>query len=237
MNRERFSGWGLGFLLAAGLVLAAYVLGNALLDFKAAERYVTVKGLAVREVPANLALWPVCISVTGNDLSNVHDQMSRSREKVRAFLAEKGFEPSEITRSAPQITDFQAQGYARQNAPVYRYQAKDVLMVRSSKVQEVKQAMADSGQLAASGVALVNDYQYRPKFEFTKLNEIKPEMIATATTNAREAARQFARDSGSKVGTIKWARQGLFSITNRDAYTPEIKRIRVVTTVGYYLRD
>ncbi|MFP4168770.1 MAG: SIMPL domain-containing protein [Desulfonatronovibrionaceae bacterium] len=237
MSRERFGGWGLGVLLAAGLVLSAYVLGQALLDFKAAERYVTVKGLAVKEIPADMALWPVCISVTGNDLGPVHDQLSSSREQVISFLQDKGFDPSEISRSAPQIQDFQAQGYARQDAPVYRYQAKDVLMVRSGKVEQVKEAMADSGALAASGVALVQDYQYQPRFEFTGLNEVKPEMIARATENARQAARQFARDSGSKVGNIKWARQGLFTIQDQDAYTPEIKRVRVVTTVAYYLND
>ncbi|MFO7816774.1 MAG: SIMPL domain-containing protein [Thermodesulfobacteriota bacterium] len=237
MDRERFGGWGLGLLLAVGLVVSAYVLGQALLDFKAAERYVTVKGLAVREVPANLAMWPVCFSVTGNDLGQVHDDLDKSRRKVYKFLNDMGFESEEITRSAPKITDYQAQGYARQNAPLYRYKAQDVFMVRSGKIDKVKKAMADSGQLAAKGVAVVQDYEYRPKFEFTELNKIKPKMIAEATNNAREAARQFARDSGSGVGNIKWARQGLFTIRERDAYTPEIKKVRVVTTVAYYLKD
>ena len=97
--------------------------------------------------------------------------------------------------------------------------------------------MPKAGDLVSQGVMLVQNYEFRPTFAFTGLNEIKPAMIAEATRNARSAAKQFANDSGSQVGGIRRATQGYFSLQDRDQYTPEIKRVRVVTTVDYFLKD
>ena len=74
------------------------------------------------------------------------------------------------------------------------------------------------------------------RFKFEGLNEIKPGMIEEATKNAREVGEKFAKDSGSRLGKIKTANQGTFSITDRDSNTPEIKKVRVVTSVTYYLK-
>jgi hypothetical protein len=118
-----------------------------------------------------------------------------------------------------------------------RYVAEQSMTLRSAKITPVKVAMQQSGELIREGVALVRSYEYNTTFLYTALDTIKPAMIAEATKDARKAAEQFARDSGSRVGAIRNAQQGFFDIQDRDAFSPEIKKVRVVTTVQYFLED
>lgn len=225
------------FLIAAAIVGAAFLGANAIRDFKSADRVVTVKGLAEQEVDADLAIWPLSYQVSGDDLSNVQSEVDRMGALISSFLTERGFSADQITRNMPQITDFQSQGYGSQNGTPFRYRADAVVTLRSDDINGVKQAMSEAGALVTQGVTLVRNYEFQPQFMFTGLNDIKPEMIAEATRNAREAAEQFARDSGANVGSIRRANQGLFSINDRDPYSPEFKKVRVVSTVEFFLVD
>jgi len=227
----------LGLFLAIGMVGSAWLIGKALYAAKATERFVTVKGFAEKELPANLVIWPIAYSAVGDDLAEIQRRLDIDKQKISNFLEQRGFSSNEISTSIPQITDYQAQGYSQHNGPRHRYSAQTILTLRSDKVGETKLAMQASDELVKSGVALMRNYEATPEFLFTKLNDIKPEMIAAATKNARQAAEQFAEDSGSSVGAIKNARQGFFSINDRDRYSPEQKIIRVVTTIQYYLAD
>ncbi len=222
-------------ILAAGIIAGCWVLGNALVDFKAMDRYVTVKGLAEMEVPADLAMWPISYSAGADTLPELDAALKRSRVQIVAFLAQHGLDKAELMDAAPRIQDYQTMTYNQR--PPQRYSAEAILTVRSSDIATVKKAMSVAGDLVSRGVMLVQNYEFRPTFAFTRLNEIKPEMIAEATRNARSAAMQFAEDSGSRVGSIRRATQGYFSLQDRDQYTPEVKRVRVVTTVDYFLED
>jgi hypothetical protein len=126
-------------------------------------------------------------------------------------------------------------GYSNQG--VERYVVRGLLTVRSPRIAKVQEASGDTARLVADGVALVRDYEVRTQYLFTQLERIKPEMIAEATRDARRAAEQFAHDSGSRVGAIRTAQQGYFSVEDRDAFSPERKKVRVVTTVQYLLED
>ena len=227
----------LGIFLALGMIGSAWLIGKSIYAVKASERYVTVKGFAEKELPANLVIWPIAYSTVGDDLAGIQQRLNIDKQKISSFLENKGFNSEEISTSIPQITDYQAQGYSQHNGPRHRYSAQTILTLRSHKVTETKQAMQAADELVKSGVALMRNYEATPEFLFTKLNDIKPEMIAAATKNARQAAEQFAEDSGSKVGAIKNARQGFFSINDRDRYSPEQKIVRVVTTIQYYLAE
>lgn len=222
-------------ILALGLVGGCWVLGKALVDFKALDRYVTVKGLAEREVPADLAMWPISYGAGAGTLEGVDVALKRSRGQIMAFLREKDLGDAEILDTAPRIQDNQATNPGR--AVAQRFTASAILTVRSKDIAAVKKAMSSAGDLVSRGVLLVQNWEYRPTFAFTGLNAIKPDMIAEATRNARAAARQFAEDSGSRVGAIRRATQGYFSLQDRDRYTPEIKKVRVVTTIDYFLED
>lgn len=224
-----------GLLVGIGLLGAGWFAAGAVGDFKNAQRYVTVKGLAEREVPADLAIWPVVFNAAGNDLTAVQDEIEADADKVIAFLAGHGLQGDEVTRSAPRIEDHLARGYSGSNRPENRYAAEATVLLRSTKIGAVKQAQQDAGKLVREGVVLLNQWDAQTQFLFTELNAIKPAMIAEATQAARAAAAKFADDSGARVGGIRQANQGLFTISDRDAHTPEIKKVRVVSTVDYFL--
>ncbi len=226
----------LGLLLALGGAVGGFFIGNGLQRARAADRFVTVKGLAEREVPANLALWPLVFTDTAEDLESLQAKLDGSAKKAVAFL-EQRFPGDEITVSAARITDREAQGMRGDGRPLARYVAEVTVTLRTSKIAEVQKAQTGTGELIKQGVALIRSYEYNTQHLFTDLDRIKPEMIEEATRDARGAAEQFARDSGSAVGSIRRAQQGYFSIEDRDPFSPQMKKIRVVTTVEYFLED
>lgn len=226
-------------LLSVGLIVAAWVLGQALLQFKQADRGVEVKGLAEREVPADIAIWPVAFSEADNDLPRLYQTLQEKNVKIAAFLQASGFKPEEISISAPSITDRQAQDYGNaQLAERLRYSGKSTLTVYTRQIDRVREAMTHLGELGKQGIALSSgNYENRTQFLFTGLNALKPAMIEEATKNARVSAEKFAKDSASRLGKIRHANQGQFSIEDRDASTPYIKKVRVVSSVEYRLID
>lgn len=236
MNNNVLAAAVLGVCLAIGLVVGGSYLKSAATQWQAADRTVTVKGLAEREVRADLALWPLHFTVTGDDLSSVQRQVDAQAGVIRDFLQNAGFSDDDITLTSPQVTDQYANNYGNQR-PEDRYSAEATMLVRTARIDAVKQTMPRVGALIANGVLLSPNYNYRTEFLFTGLESIKPEMIAEATADARRAARQFAQDSGSDVGTIRKASQGYFSIADLDSYTPDVKKVRVVTTIDYALED
>lgn len=227
----------LGITLGLGLAVCGWFVGQGLYAARASDRFVTVRGLSEREVAADLAIWPIVFTATGDELGRVQSDLEATAGIVAAFLAERGFEAGETSRSSPRITDFTAQGFGRENGPRQRYSAEATVTLRSSKVEAVRRAIEDSGELVRRGVSLIRSYEFSTEYLFTALDSIKPEMIAEATRDARSAAQQFAEDSGSRVGSIRRATQGYFSIDARDAFSPEFKRVRVVTTVEFFLVD
>lgn len=223
-------------LIAVALVAGAWLLADALKTFKFGDRHVTVKGLAEREVQANLAIWPLAFAVTADELPALQAELDKATRSVTAFLKLRGFEDKELSRSPPRITDYRAQRHGNR-APPARYRAERSITVHSEQVEAVKSAMEAAGSLLGEGILLTQNYGSEARFRFTRLNQIKPEMIAEATAKAREAAQRFARDSGSRVGSIRNARQGLFTIRERDRNSPDVKLVRVVSTIEFYLRD
>ena len=222
--------------LALGIVVAGYLIGEALIQARSSQRAVSVRGLAEREVPANLALWPIVFTVTSDELGDLQRKADEGVAKVRAFLA-SDFPAEQISVSAPRVQDREAQGMRGDGRPLDRYTAEVTVTVRTDRIDVAKKAIERSGELVKQGVAVIRSYEYNTQYLFTELEKIKPEMIAEATKDARRAAEQFAKDSGSSVGAIRTAQQGLFSIEDRDQFSPEFKKVRVVTTVDYYLGD
>jgi len=222
--------------LALGIVVAGYFVGEALIQARSGDRQVSVRGLAEREVPANLALWPIVFTVTSNELVDLQRKADQGVATVRAFLA-SDFPAEQISVSAPRVQDREAQGMTGDGRRLDRFTAEVTVTVRTDRIDVARKAMERSGELVKQGVAVIRSYEYNTQYLFTELDKIKPEMIAEATKDARRAAEQFANDSGSKVGAIRRAQQGLFSIEDRDQFSPEFKRVRVVTTVDYYLSD
>jgi hypothetical protein len=231
--------WIPALLLSIALVLAGYFVGNLQVNGKKFDRYVTVKGLSEREVEADLAVWPINIALTGNDLQVLRRQIQIQNEAVYQFFMRQGFSEDEVTRGAANISDVTANPY---NTQAYqnpnRYLAKSEFTVRTRDIPKLQKALTESLELLSQGIVMGSKNEWQPiEYIFTGLNSLKPEMIEEATRNAREVAEKFARDSNSKVGGIRTAQQGLFSISDRDANTPQIKKVRVVSTFDFQLED
>jgi len=237
-NNRIFEAATLGVLLCIGFIALGFLLSSGALKVKELERTVTVKGLSEREVQADIAIWPIRFNEANNDLNQLYSEIQRKSDLAVNFLKQFGFSDSEISISQPAILDRQAQSYGDASAIKYRFTSSVTITVYSKKVEEVRNAMKKIVDLGKQGIAITGqDYENKTEFLFTGLNNIKPEMIEEATKNARMVAQKFAKDSNSKLGKIKKGRQGQFSIMNRDRSTHYIKKIRVVSTVEYYLSD
>lgn len=223
-------------LIAVGLLAIGLCIRSGMNSFSNRDRVVDVRGLAEREVDANVVTWPIMFKEVGNDLPTVYARVTATNSEIIAFLNANGIDSSEISVSAPSVRDLTTDRYNSQPLP-YNYALTSVVTVSSNKVRQVHDLINRQGELYAKGIAITTDYNYQVSYSFTELNTIKPEMIAEATKNAREAAEKFADDSDSKLGKIKSARQGQFSIEDRDETTPYIKRVRVVTSLTYFLED
>ena len=224
-------------LVAVAIVILGFALKSGIDNFSNRDRVVTVRGLCEKEVQANKVTWPIVTKEVGNDLSVIYNKIETANNAVLSFLRSNGIEDSEISMDAPQVFDNAAERYANPDVK-YRYNVTNVIVVTSNKIDLVRGLIKKQAELLRNGIAIVaGDYNYQTRYEYTDLNTIKPEMIAEATANARQAADKFAEDSHSKLGKIKTASQGQFSIDDRDQYTPYIKTIRIVTYITYYLED
>lgn len=233
-------------VLAFGLSIAGIATGVGFARGRAADRYVTVKGVAEREVLADLAIWPLRVVVANNDLGEANRAIQASVRQVREFLSRQGIDSTQTSLQDFSVTDAYANQYGSRDQVTSRYVIRQTLVVRSTQPDQLLAASQRVPELVSAGVVLSTGNEYGgsngPTFLFTKLNDVKPEMIQEATARAREAAEQFARDSKSAIGGIRRANQGVFEILARDqapGITEESqlrKTVRVVSTVDYSLR-
>ena len=233
------TGWLKVLVLGFSIALAGYFVGNMHKTGQKYDRYVQVKGLSEREVPADLAVWPVNITLTGNQLGPLKEELEQQINTVYQFFLDQGFGEEELTKGITNINDTRANIYnSGTQYQEYRYIAISEMTVRTSDVGKLQQALTESLDLVARGILLGSKNSWRPiEYIFTGLNDLKPSMIEEATKNAREVAEKFARDSNAQVGEIRIERQGLFTIEDRDENTPQIKTVRVVSTIDFQLKD
>lgn len=222
-------------LLAAGLAASGFFIGRGLGQQNAAAGAISVKGLAEREVPASIAIWTLSYSASGNDLAEIDAKLSQSTASVAKFLAGAGFEDKDIAVQPPAVTDLSLVARGKDEPPPpARFEGSQSVLLRTSRVEMVKPALATAARLIAEGVQLSG--RNEPVFIFNRINEIKPGMIEEATRNARIAAQQFAEDSDVKLGKLRKAIQGWFQAVDRDAATPEVKTVRVIVDVEYAVK-
>jgi len=228
----------LGASLLLGLIALGWLIGHAAVKVKSLERTVVVKGLSEREMPADIAIWPLTFQEASNDLNGLFETIQRKNALIVEFLAKQGIAREAISVAAPTVNDLHAQSYGDKSQILYRYTASSTVTVYSNDVEAVRKAMKDVITLGKQGIALGGEgYQNQTQFEFSGLSALKPAMIEEATKNARSVAEKFAADSESRLGKIRSAQQGQFSIENRDSTTPHLKKVRVVSTIEYYLAD
>lgn len=240
----------LGSLLAFGLIVGGWLLGAQIKATRLSDRYVSVKGLVERTVKSDLAIWSLSYKEAGDDLTQVYAKTEADKKAILEFLGQQGIQPSEIEVGVIRVVDKQANEYGNGDRAARRYIVEQPITVRTSRVDQVAEAAQKSVALVQKGIVLSSDRGQALIYKFNGLNSIKPDMISEATRNARMAAERFASDSGSKVGAIRSANQGVFSILAANqgsagagenealAYSADsslMKTVRVVTSVDYYL--
>ena len=231
-------------IVGLGIAAAGLFIGRGFVEGRASARYVTVKGVSERDVRANIAFWPIRFVATANDLGSAQAAIKKSHEAVVAFLNTHGIDPTLAEVQGVRVTDRWAEYSSGRDQT--RYVINQTVMVRSEDPATIDAASQAVGELIDAGVVLASQGGYdggQPTYLFTALSDLKPEMIAEATANARRAAEKFAEDSVSRIGKIRRANQGVFQILARDraqgvSQAAQInKTVRVVSTIDYYLDD
>ncbi|MFZ3200685.1 MAG: SIMPL domain-containing protein [Candidatus Acidiferrales bacterium] len=252
VNEMNRGGVLLGLLLAIGLVAGGWVLGAEIKAIRLGDRYVEVRGLAERDVKSDLAIWPIDYKEAGDDLPSLYSKTEADRKVILEFLNQQGIRSSEIEVGVVSVTDNQASEWGGSKRAPFRYIVDQQVTVQTSRVDQVAAAAQKTMYLVQHGIVLNGNSGQGLVYKFTGLNSIKPDMITEATRNARAAADRFALDSGSKVGSIRQAAQGVFSILplhagvdtgesdegspyGSNADSSLMKTVRVVTSVQYYL--
>lgn len=224
-------------VLALGVVIGGYLLGDGLRRARMADRAVTVRGLAERNVTADLATWTLSFSAQGSELGPVQSEIDRDARTVAAFFRTAGFPAEAVTDAGGSVSQFYDSNRGENSVTINRR-----VQLRTTDVMRARRAYARQFDLIRGGVAIQEGSGMQ--YVFTRLNDIKPRMIADATGNARASAEQFAHDSGTDVGGIRSATQGYFSIGPRDGDATEegyggrdspFQKVRVVTTIEFYL--
>lgn len=221
--------------ISVGMAIAGYFVGEGISVRGSGRRMVTVKGLSEKEVPASIAIWNINFIATGNQLDDINKKLGENTKAVVAFLKGAGFGDDEIAVQPPSVHDTTTDSHEKEGAtPPDRYSATQSVLLRTTKIDSVKPALATASSLMSSGVLLSGGAM--PNYIFNQLNDIKPGMIEEATKNARVAAERFAQDSQTTLGKLHTASQGWFEVDDRDAATPERKIVRVVVDVQYELK-
>ena len=229
-----------GLLIALGITSAGWFVREGLMTFRMEDRVVSMKGLAERDVEADLAIWSLSHSGTSNDLAALQRSIEDHQNIILAYLKNAGFKDDEISIQPLQAQDLLAQAYRPDGVEKGRYIITQMITVRTPYMDKMDTALSGLGQLISKGVSLTNSMQ--PSYMFTRLNDIKPDMLAEAVRNARESAEQFASVSGQNIGRIKSARQGVFQILPRDPVNfaseenQHYKRVRVVSTIDFFFK-
>lgn len=224
-------------ILAVSIAFLGLCIKWGIDDFANKDRNVTVKGLAEKEVEADKVTWPIPTKELGNDLPELYQRINTTTAKVKAFLKQHGIKDDEINVNAPVVIDLNADQYSN-NKRGFRYNITSTITVTSQNVKLVRSIMAKQGELLKQGVAVLDGgYENRITYEYVGFKKMKPQMMQEAIKNAEATAQEFATNSNSKLNKITKADQGQFSIDDRDANTPYIKKVRVVTTITYSLKD
>lgn len=240
----------ISLILALGILGSGFFISKGFYESRSNKPYITVKGLAERQVKADLAVWNIPYTVIGNDITEVNNEYIRQQLLILNYLKEKGFKDNEISLNQMSLTDRYANDYGS-NKPEQRYVIKGGIVIRSIRVEDVKLASQTTGELVKQGIALSgDDSTSNPAFYYTQLNTIRPSMLSEATKSARRVASQFADDSDSTLGMIRRANQGIFEINSPDAtaladsdawqmrrneQASIYKKIRLVSTIDYFL--
>ncbi|OJW50228.1 MAG: hypothetical protein BGO67_02560 [Alphaproteobacteria bacterium 41-28] len=233
----------LGLCIALGPAIAGFFVYQGIMGFKMADRYVTAKGLAERIEKSDRGTWEITVKVTGNDLHHLYTKLAEDVTQIIHLLRNEGFEPNEISLSSyPLVEDLLSRRSGNDPMPPERYQVERKVSVESHKVDILSSLSNKVEILVSQGITIssVNARYYLDRF-----NALRPGLIEEATKNAQQVAQSFAKTTGTKIGGIRKANQGIIRLTSPDALPNDeydsgtdslMKKMRVVTTLEFFLK-
>ncbi|HUX80380.1 MAG TPA: SIMPL domain-containing protein [Alphaproteobacteria bacterium] len=232
----------LGLCIALGPSIAGFFIYRGIVEAKLGDRYVTAKGLVERVEKSDRGTWEIAFKVSGNDLASLYQKLSHDSDLVQKFILKEGFEKNEVAISSPRVTDLHAREYGSGDLSPERYLIEYSIFVNSPKVDILNTLSAKTGELLSQGISISRS---ETRFYLDRFNDLRPQLIADATKNAQEVASSFAKTTGSKIGGIREANQGVIRLTSPDASPNQeydeglnslMKKIRVVVTLKFYLK-
>jgi hypothetical protein len=216
-NRSRILGAAvvLSAAVAASFVTSTVVASRAYLQRGEQQvrqsRTLDVTGSARLRISSDLALWTIRVAGEGRTLQEAFQKLDASAAQILEFLAKRGFPADALSLTAISTTPYYRHDEkGRETRELISYQLSRKIEVKSADVRRVAQADGAVTELLQSGVHVES---YAPDYIYTKLADIKLEMIGRATANARERAEKIAAESRCRVGAVKDARSGVFQIT------------------------
>jgi len=222
-------------VLSLAFIIGSFLLGSKWVESRTPERYVTVKGLSERKVKSNSAWYSINTQFGANNTQEIQTQIAWLEKEIRSYLTKYKFTEDEINVASININ---ANNYENATS---KYNANVSISVNTDKIEKVQAASKSISDLISKGILVQTDnWAAGPKYYFTEFKTIKTDMIAEATKEAKKSANEFAKNSGSTVGKIKRANQGVFQIlpgnqTQENEVFYVDKWIRVVSTFDYYL--
>ena len=223
-NNKQYVG---ALFISLAVVVFAFAVAFSAYNFSKLGSHVEVKGLSEKIMKSDTATWTISFDVKSSNIETLYSELERNKNAIESFLINSGFEKSEINMTPMSIYQ------DTYRDALFRYNAGAQISLYTKKVDLVKEVSKNTLPLLQKGVLITQSNTY---FEFTDINSIKPEMLAEAIANAKISAKEFASASGSKVGNIVRANQGVIDISEKDPGSPEYKKIRVVSTLRFLLK-
>jgi hypothetical protein len=226
-----------GLFMGLGIAVAGYFVSQTTLNERTGANTARVKGLSEKVVQADTGRWSLSFSSFNRDTSKVTQTFEAAQTKsnrIRTILTNAGFTPDELRFAPLRKSDHVDRD--REGKVIDRYfRVSGSIQITTRAPQKIEPTRQSIYDLAKEGIDVTqNDLNY----EYTKLNDIKPDMLREATENARIAANEFASNAGVTVGGIQSASQGGFQINTYSGSTSDLdKLVRVVTNITFYLEN
>jgi len=207
--------YNIGFSLALGLVASSLILAWAYTNKKKGDEAVTVTGSAKKRIKSDLVTWSSSVSYQAPELSSAYKRLSENVPKIKKYLLAKGLKEDQITISAISSQTLKGRDdNGNATSEIAGYSLRQYVEVRSDNVELVAKIARESTELIDQGILIESS---APQYYYTKLGDLKVEMLGEAAKDAKSRAEQIAASTGNSIGTIRSARMGVMQITAADS--------------------
>jgi len=216
MNGEKNNYWfNAGVALALGLILSALIFGWFFEKSRKGDEVITVTGSARKRIKSDLVVWNAGVTYQGSTLAEAYRALSENVPRVKQYLISKGIPENEITISSISTTTLRkSDENGQETSEVSGYSLRQQLDVRSTDIDKISQIAREATELINQGILIESN---SPQYLYTKLGDLKIEMLGEAAKDAKVRAERIAASTGNSIGTVRSAKMGVMQITAADS--------------------